>query len=420
MTETIQALQSDADIDFTDRTTQACPFAAYAAINGQGGIYLDKSTGFYIVTGYDLVKRLARDNRELSNQSGLIGVRREPWQDELDAIYAERGVELRDVLVSADPPEHNFQRSLIDKVFNPARVGRMTDYLEGIIDKYIDAFPDHGEVDFHSAVSLMVPMTVIADQLGVPHSAEDMGMFKRWSDAVVLRSEPGVPRENQIQYANDICDLQQFIMKTADECRATPNDTLLSDLVHADVNGRMLTIEELVSMVIIILVAGNETTTSAISSGMERLLTEPGLQARLRADPALIPAFVEEVLRIDAPLQGLFRRAVIDMEIGGMQVPANAILVLKWGGANHDCKRFSNPEEFDLERPNLTQHLTFGSGPHFCVGNQLARSEIRLVFEHMLIRTSDIRAAKRPDQSVRQPHYTTFGFRQLWIELDKA
>ena len=405
-------------VDFTDRDTQACPFSAYRQLQQQPGLYVDPRTGYYIVTDYQTVKQLTGDNKRLSNQVGIIGTRRDARQAELDRIFAEHGLPIRDVLVSSDPPVHTLHRSLVDKVFTATRLARMESYLRQVVDSYIDRFRDSTSVDFHAEFSIMVPMTVIADQLGLPRTEEDIASFKRWSDAVAFRSEPNVEHESQVRYAHRICELQRFLIRKATEYRAAPADCLLSDIVQVSIDGHTLDMEDLVSIAMILVVAGNETTTSALSSGMLRLLTERGLQDQLRRNPSLIPRFVEETLRMDAPLQGLFRRTLLDMEICGTRVPAGSVLVLKWGAANRDPGKFPEPDRFDINRDNSHQHLTFGFGPHFCVGNQLARNELRFSFEHILRRTTDIRLSNRPDAVVRLPHYTTFGFRHLWTDIE--
>lgn len=407
-------------IDFTDKATQACPFAAYADINEVGGVAYDAATRTYVVTGYELVRKLTADNVNLSSQTGLTGLRDSDREAECAKIYAEKGIAMRDVLVSSDPPDHLFQRSLVDKIFTPRRVATMEPYLGQLVEKCIDDFIDAGEVEFHGALSLQVPMTVIADQLGLPRTEDDLARFKLWTDAIAARADTNVGREEMIALVHTVCELQQFIIRKAAEYRENPADCILSDLVHADVDGRRLDLEELVSMVKIILVAGNETTTNALSNGMLRLAERPELQERLRENPRLIPKFVEEILRLDAPVQGMFRRALSDIKVGDVDIPKGAIIVLKWGAANRDARKFEQPEEVDIDRPNLRQHLTFGFGPHFCVGNQLARVELRVVFEQVLDRMINIRLADRPDAVTRRPHFVTYGLEKLHLSFERC
>ena len=168
---------------------------------------------------------------------------------------------------------------------------------------------------------------------------------------------------------------------------------MLSDLAHAEDNGRHLTTAEIVSMVAQILTAGNDTTTGAMSSAMYRMITTPGLEHKLRGNPDAIGNFVEEVLRYDSPVQGLWRRVTRDTRIGDTDLAEGSIVVLRFGAANHDGCQFSDPDAFQPDRKNARQHLAFGTGPHFCVGNQLARAELRTAFGILLDNLKNFRLA---------------------------
>lgn len=171
-------------------------------------------------------------------------------------------------------------------------------------------------------------------------------------------------------------------------------------------------------MVTQVLSGGNDSTANGIANGVLRLIEQPELQTTLRKQPYLVPAFVEEVLRLDAPVQGLFRRVTAELRIGDTLIPEGSIVVLKWGAANRDPERFPEPDTLDLERKNSARHLTFGFGPHMCVGAGLTRSEMRVTFTRLLQRMQHIRLSRGPAGALREPHFFSYGFTELWITAD--
>jgi cytochrome P450 len=405
------------EISFSDPEIQRCPFAAYKEIRAQGPVYFDKSNGFYIVTGYDDIRKAASDTATFSSMTGQLLVKNAPYQDRIDAIYREKGYLPVTALVVADPPVHNFHRSLVDKVFTVSSVRRMEDYLIGVIDEMVDQIIDRGQAEFYYDLAVKIPNHVLSDQIGLPR--ERFADFKRWADAIVQESDPSNSEERQVEITNTICELQQFLAERIEEYRTAPRPCILNDLVHADVDGQRLSIQEIVQIVEQMLPAGSDTTVGAIASAMHRIATTPGLEEELRADPALITNFVEEVLRIDAPVQGLWRRATCDTEIGGVPIAEGSIIVLRFGAGNHDPAVFPDPDTFDLRRTNARRHFAFGVGPHYCVGNLLARSEMRLTIARLLQRMRNWRLVNSPDAVQWQAHFFAFGPSRLEIAFDR-
>lgn len=405
-------------ISFIDEEVQRCPFAAYAAVREQGPVYYDESCGYYIVTGYDEVRKWAADTARLSNVTGLLlSFDSKSYQKTIDTIYETRGVLPMNTLTVSDPPLHTFHRSLVDKAFTVSRVRQMEDYLQSIVDGMIDTFIDRGTCDFYAEFAARVPILVIASQLGV--ELDDIDWFKDCSDAVIAESNPGNTEEQQIAITHKITELQSFIVRKIEEFQHRPADCLLSDLVHAEDDGRRMSMREMVSIILILLVAGNDSTALAMTSCMHRLATTPGLEDRLRADPAAIPGFIEEVLRLEAPVQGLYRRALTDIEIGGTAIPEGAIVVLRFGAANRDPLHFPDPEALDPARGNARSHLAFGAGPHFCLGNQLSRGELRIAFTTLLRRMHGIRLAEVAEPAAWMSHFLVYGPHKLLIAFDQ-
>jgi cytochrome P450 len=405
-----------ANVSFLDPNVLRCPFAAYAEVGKQGPVYYDASCRYFIVTGYDAVRKWAADSTNLSNVTGLLLVKDAPYQPNIDAIYEEHGFLPLNTLTVSDPPLHTFHRSLVDKAFTVGRVKQMEDYLQSIVDGMIDRFIGRGECDFYSEFAARVPIQVIASQLGVEIS--DIDQFKTWSDAVINESNPNNTEDEQKRITRTICELQQFIAAKARQFERSPEDCLLSDLVHADDQGRKMSMRELVSIVLILLVAGNDSTALAMTSAMHRIVTIPGLEDTLRASPARIPNFLEEVLRLEAPVQGLYRRVLRDINISGTDIPAGAIIVLRFGAANRDPAQFPHPDALELDRNNVRSHLTFGAGPHFCVGNQLARGELRIAFNTLMRRMRNFRLQPGTGATDWMEHFLVYGPRKLQMTFD--
>lgn len=406
-------------ISFMDPEVQRCPFPAYEAVRAQGPAYRDPATGWFFVTDYELVRKLSADTTDLSSFTGVLMCKtKSDRQDEIDRIWSEEGFLPTPVLVVSDPPDHSFYRSFVDKSFSLGRVKRMEEYLEGIVDSIVADCLPKPEIDFRADVATRLTLSVIADQLGMPLS--DWHKLDEWSNAVMAHQDQSISVEREKELVHQICELHQYAARMVEEFRRNPRECLLSDFANTAVNGRQMTMREIAAMVEQGLTGGKDTSASAMTSAMLRLCEDQALQARLRADPALIPAFVEEVLRLDAPVQGLFREARRDLDIGGVTVPKGSVVVLKWGAANRDPAMFPNPDVLDISRTNAKRHLTFGYGPHSCVGNLLARGEMRITFTKLLARVKNIRLSRGSESVVREPHFFSYGPLALHITFDRV
>jgi len=405
-------------ISFMDPAVQRCPFPAYQQVRKLGPVYQDPQTGWYIVVDYKLVRELTADTTNLSSFTGILMCKQKSEvQDKLDHIYSEEGYMPMPLLVVGDPPEHKFHRSFVDKAFTPVRVKQMEDYLQGVVDEMIDKFIDKGEVEFRSEFAGIVPQAVIADQLGMPRS--DLPKLKHWTEAVIANQDQSNSEQRQIELAHTICELHRYATAKVEEYRQHPRECLLSDFANATVDGRQLSLREVAALCEQVMAGGNDSSANAILNSMLKLVEHPNLQERLREAPELIPKFVEEVLRLDAPVQGLFREPKRDMEIAGVKIPKGSVVVLKWGAANRDPAQFQNPDEIDLDRPNAVRHMTFGHGAHFCVGNQLARGEIRIAMTKLLQRMRNFRLANGAESITRDPHFFAWGPRELYLRFDR-
>jgi cytochrome P450 len=406
-------------ISFMDPEVQKCPFPAYRTVREAGPVFVDPATGWFVITDYNLVRTLTADTTNLSSFTGILMCKQKSAvQDKLDKIYAEEGYTPVPLLVVADPPEHKFHRSFVERAFTAARVKKLEAYLEGVVDEMIDQCVDLPEVEFRGSLAARIPQVVIGDLLGMPRS--DLPKLKIWTDAVIANQDQSNSEERQVELAHVICELHRYAVAKVAEYRKSPAECLLSDFANTKVDGRELTSQEVAALCEQVMAGGNDSSANAIANAMLRLIDQPDLQAQLRDEPELIPRFVEEVLRLDAPVQGLFREPKQDMEIAGVKIPKGSVVVLKWGAANRDPAQFPNPDAVDLQRPNGIRHMTFGNGPHVCVGNQLARGEIRIVIAKILQRVKNLRYSRGRDSVVRDPHFFAWGPRELYITFDRV
>jgi len=410
-----QALDTaEAPLSFADPAVQRCPFSSYAKLREDQPVYQDPLTGNYVLTRYEDIRKALLNVKALRNSTGLNSTRNDPAAN---AIYAEKGWMPIDTLVSNDPPEHRIYRTLVDKVFTPARVAALEPRIEVIIDELIDAFIDEKEIDFLQAFAVRLPMFVIAEQLGVPR--EHMDRFKLWSDVSVESVSPVLTSQREVEIAEILTEMQRYLAAEIERVRETPNETLISHLANTETDGRLLDMRELLSIIHQLLVAGNETTTTTLASGMKLMIEQSDLAETIYADPAKIKPFVEETLRTMAPIQTLFRRVAEDVEIAGTRIPAGALVEVRYGAANRDPKQYACPDAIDLDRSNASSHLAFGAGPHLCIGNQLARGELRLAFAHLTRRLTNFRATRGDDSYRWMTSYIAHGPDQLWMSFDK-
>jgi cytochrome P450 len=294
-------------------------------------------------------------------------------------------------MLASDPPRHTRLRSLVNKAFTPRIVRELEPRLRQVAHELLDAALEQGEVDLVDALTYPLPVVAIAEIIGVP--VEDRDQFKIWSDKVVATLGAGFfapPSPESIREQFAVRDeMHAYFDALAEQRRANPRDDLLSGLVQAEHEGSKLDQDEMLAMLVLLLVAGNETTTTLIGNSVIELLAHPGELKRLRDDPSAMPGAIEEVLRFRSPIQFDPRLAVRETEIAGVQIREND-LVLGWiGSANRDEEVFDRPEVFDITREK-NPHLAFGYGPHHCLGHNLARLEAGVALSVLLERTSSI------------------------------
>lgn len=380
MTTTSPALPT-----FSDPAVQRCPYAAYARLQAETPAYHDASTGFYVVTRHEDIIQVNANTRVYSNTTTQIFARsHSPVAAEVGRRYAEQGFLPVHTLVSNDPPSHAGYRALVDQAFGRRTVVAMEPGIRQTVDELIGRFIERGRVDFLTEFAIPLPMYVIAQELGLPR--DDWRLFKQWSDASIEQINPNLAPQRELELTDILIQMQQYLHRHLMAYRERPAATVLSTLANAELEGRPLSSEEMVNIASQLLVAGNETTTTTLTTAMFMLIEAPQVRARLIAEPAMIPAFVEEVLRLHAPIPHLYRQVLEDTELAGVAIPKGAVVMVVYGAGNRDAAKFPAPEDIDLGRVNVRQHLSFGKGVHFCIGNVLARTELRIALEQLLRR----------------------------------
>jgi cytochrome P450 len=282
-------------------------------------------------------------------------------------------------LIAEDGERHSAMRAIVNRGFTPRRVASWEARASELVAESMAKLRSGAPFDLVEDLAIPLPVGIIAEMLGV--EASRRRDFKRWSDAMI-DAATGPGRENPFQprVANAMLELLSYLRAVAVARRRHPSDDLVSVIVAEQDGERALTTREVIQFAMLLLVAGNETTTNLIGNAVAALLDHSDQLARLARDPSLVPAVIEETLRYDAPVQVLFRLATQDVELAGTRIPKGAYVALLLGSANRDERRFPEPDRFDAAR-DAQGHLGFGFGKHFCLGASLARMEARVALE---------------------------------------
>lgn len=370
------------------------PFDYYRAIH-EAGIAIEHLEGMntWVVYSYDLCSEAAAKPEVFSNDfTALMG--READED-IQAILAEGWPDLP-TLLTADHPVHTRNRKLVNLAFSAPRVNAIEADMRQKSIELIEAFADRGECEFVEEFGVPLPVAMIAGQIGLE---DDPKRVKRWSDAAVDRFSQMVDHQRKLECARSLVEFQHYIKGLIDDRKANGGNDLLTDLVEARIEGeKPLEDPEIMSLMQQFMVAGNETTTSTLAGGLLQLIRNPDQMAKAKAaaggrDPKVLMNLVEEALRYETPTAGMWRIVKQDTELGGVAIPAGAVVQLRYAAANRDPSKFPDPDRFDIERANARTHLSFGKGPHMCVGNMLSRKEMLVAFDELLERLDNFAVA---------------------------
>lgn len=369
------------------------PFPFYKMGQAMSPLYLE-GPGLWLVFGYNDCVAMLKDNKT--------------WSSDFRGPDAPADAPEPSMLGS-DEPRHGRLRSLVSQAFTPRMIESLEPRIRQIADELLVEKLASGRIDLVEDLAYPLPVIVIAEILGIP--PEDRDRFKVWSDEVVATLGVGLEGEAAPVDEAMFQEIRDYFSAMVDERRARPKQDLISGLVAAELEGEKLNFDELLQMLILLLVAGNETTTNLIGNAALEFMANPAQLQRVREDMTLLPTALEEVLRINSPVQATVRRATRDVEVGGKTIPSGQMAVVFLAAANRDPEVFNDPESFDVGRtPN--RHISFGLGVHFCLGAPLARLEARVAIEEFLSRTSHF---ERVDDALlpRVPTFIMRGVRSL-------
>ena len=375
---------------FSELETQLNPDRYFDYLRAQGPVTRLPYHNVVAVTGLEEALAVYKDPETYSSCNSVTG----PFpglpvqvqgDDATDEIAKHRGeLPMSEYLVTQDPPKHKDLRSLLMKLFTPKRMSENEGFMWRLADKQINEFIGQGRCDLQRDYSQPFALQVIADLLGVPE--EDHMRFRAQLGAKL----PG--RANDDFPADPLAFLEETFTVFIEQRRHNPRNDVLTSLAMATfADGSIPDVSDVVRTATFLFAAGQETTATLMTSAMRILAEHPSLQNRLRAHPSEIPAFIEEVLRLEGPVKTDFRMARRSTTLAGVDIPAGATVMIALSGVDRDPRRFEAPHDFDPARSNAGEHLAFGRGIHACPGGPLARLEARISFERLLARLRDIR-----------------------------
>jgi cytochrome P450 len=367
--------------DIFSREAMDDPHPLFSEIRERSPVCQVEPNGWWAVTRYQDVVFVLK-HPELFSSANLRSARDTIVDPRLraDPIFLEESS-----IIASDPPVHGRLRKLINGAFAPKAMLRLEERVQAIATEHVDAILGKDRFDLLADLAIPLPVIVIAEMLGVdPARRAD---FKRWSDDAINNGQltQDLGDEEVERLLRSRREFRAYFKAMISERRQSPREDLISDLCRAEVENETLSADEVLAMTILLLIAGNETTTNLIGNGTLALLDHPEALRRLREESALIPGFLEEVLRYDGPVKLLTRRATEDVTLSGVTVPRGATVLPLIAAANRDPEVFPDPDRFDITRQGRG-HVTFGYGIHFCVGAPLSRMEGRIAFGEMLRR----------------------------------
>lgn len=402
------------DVDVFARETIENWYPTYELLQDDAPVYHVPGTRTYFVSRYDDIHHVLRRTDLFRRGSGES----RPLLKDPEArdFYAAHGWP-KVLPLAVDPPRHRRYRDMVDHFFSVAGAETRRELITRTAHELIDSFVHDGEVEFMEAFAIPLPVRVITTMMGFP--LDDIPQLKRWSEAWVAPYSGRLDARQEREVARLSVEFQHYIHDQIAEKRANPADDVVSYVATTPVNlpdeTRMLSDGEIINIIDHLYIGGNETTTFALTSGMWLLVQHPEIQDRLRADPSKVRTWVEEVLRLESPTQGMDRHAAEDTELGGVKIPEGSHIHIRYAAGNRDPRQFRCPVEVDLDRENGHRHLAFSLGESHCPGAGLTRLEQTIATEALLDRLDDLAFADDKNDFQHHVNFTLRAFKGLHI-----
>jgi cytochrome P450 len=378
-----------------DPAFRSNPYPFYDALRDHDPVHRTP-LNFYFLTRYDDVARVLRSNefaRDIDEHATLdrdpvriarIERRRQAIEDGLTAK----------VILNLDPPDHTRLRRLVSLAFTPSAIERLRPRVQQLVDDALDVAAERGSIELVDELAFPVPFQVISDLLALPtYRSDDV---RDWSQAITASIEPASSEAELDAAEAASLEMQDYLREVIDHRRRNLGDDLLSALITAEESGDRLTAVELMSFVVLLYVAGHETTVNLIGNGVHALLQNRDELRRWQADPSLDQSAIDELLRYDGPVQHTVRVPTQIASFGDVDVPAGIVVMASLGAANHDPAVFDDPHSLRLDRPNANRHLAFAAGAHYCLGAALAKLEGQVAITSLIRRFPDLELAGEP------------------------
>lgn len=424
MSETVENVKSCPlnEINPMDPENLKCPAVMNDRFREEAPVHRDAHTGIFFISRYEDVVKMSMDHKGFSSKMQPGNQRRTPGSDNPRMAEIMEGTYPQvDTMLTQDPPLQRRYRKFVDGAFSPANLKAIEPFIERTANTLVDAFINDGHCEFLSAFGIPLPLTVIASQLGAPIS--DLHLFRKWTNAFIGNLSQQLDEAGQLEAAGRVKEFQQYFIKKMDERRQKPEDDILSKIVNASIDGeKTLENAECLSMISQIMVAGNETTSASLTEGMWHLIRNPDQYELIHNDqsPEMISRLVEETLRISSPSANMFRRTTSDIKMGDVTIPENSICFARFASANMDADQFPAPQQFDLMRLNLKDHVAFGKGVHHCLGAALSRREMNIGFKVLFERMGNFRLTEDAAEPEYAANALLHGLSGLALSFDKV
>lgn len=405
--------RSLAEMKLFDTESLSCPYHYDSNLREEAPVYQDPESGVFIISTYELVREAHRAKQVFSNEFTLaLGSGSEIDPDVFAAMRDTYNLG-KGTLLTVDEPEHTAYRNAVKDLFTADVVAGYAPWIRELAKELADKLAAKTECNFIEEFTRPLPLSVIMHVLGIPLEEFDRA-FKWTVDNVVVLSQVA-DKERLLEANRGLKDEYDWFVQAMEERRENPKDDILTKISQLTLGDRELTVEEKLSFCTQFLVAGNETTTATIAEGMRQLIMHPEQEALIRGDRSLIPNLVEESLRLASPTSNMWRVALSDYEIGGVNIPQGSIVLLKYFSSNHDSAMFEDPLKFDVQRPNLRRHIAFGFGTHVCIGQHLSKLEMIIAWEELFERIENFELAVALDELEYMPNILLRGLEEIPI-----